>query len=112
MIEDAKYLSKIEKSALAEIKRRISALFSVTQYVLFGSKARGAAPDSDVDLLIVTERELSHRERHRISHEIFEVNLALDTQFSFIAIDSDTWNSEIYEYMPLHINVEKEGIAV
>ena len=47
-----------------------------------------------------------------ISHEIFEVNLEHDTQFSFVSIDKETWESELYEYMPLHNNVLREGFLV
>jgi predicted nucleotidyltransferase len=113
MIEDAKYLTDGEKAALIEIKRRVSALFAVRQFILFGSKARGdAAPDSDIDLLIVTDRELEHRERHMISEQITEVNLAFDTLFSFITVEQRQWNGRRYGFLPLHINVEREGVTV
>jgi predicted nucleotidyltransferase len=113
MIEDAKYLNDNEKTALVEIKRRVSALFDVRKYILFGSKARGdAMPDSDIDILIITGKELEHSERHRISNEIFEVNLKFDTMFSFITIDVNAWDSKLYSFYPLHVNVVREGVPV
>jgi predicted nucleotidyltransferase len=113
MPETVAQLTPQEHAALTEIKRRVSAIFDVRRYVLFGSRARGdATSDSDIDLLIVTERELEHCERHMISHEIFEVNLERDTQFSFLCIDAGTWESELHGYMPLHVNVTREGIPV
>lgn len=106
-------LTDHEQAALSEIKARVSNLFDIRDYILFGSRARGdATQDSDIDLLIITGRKLEHRERHMISHEIFEVNLERDTQFSFISIDRETWESELYEYMPLHSNILREGFAV
>ena len=113
MLEDAKYLTENEKQALAEIKRRISDLFEVRQFILFGSKARGdASPDSDIDLLLVTGRELEQGEKHLISDAIFEVNLHYDTLFSFIAVDEKQWNSRLYSFYPIHINIQREGISV
>ncbi|MBN1309111.1 MAG: nucleotidyltransferase domain-containing protein [Chitinispirillaceae bacterium] len=113
MLENAKFLSGNEKRALTEIKRRVSALFAIRRFILFGSKARGdASPDSDIDLLLVTERELKQSEKHMISDTIFEVNLYYDTLFSFIAVDDQQWNSRLYSFYPIHINVEREGIPV
>jgi len=113
MLSEVKYLTETEKAALVEIKRRVSAIFPVKQYILFGSKARGdAAPDSDVDLLIITARPLSYGESHKIVHEVFEVNLAFGTNFSFVDVDTETWNSELWKYVPLHIHVSAEGISL
>jgi predicted nucleotidyltransferase len=113
MLQDAKSLTEIEKTALAEIKRRVSALFAVRQFVLFGSKARGDAdPDSDIDLLMITEKRLSWQESHRITHEVFEVNLKHGTNFSYVNVDAETWNCDLWKYVPLHQNVESEGIPV
>lgn len=113
MLDNAQCLSDNERAALVEIKRRVSALFDVRRYILFGSKARGeATPDSDVDLLMITGRQLPHRDRHVISRLITEVNLEYDTLFSFIAVDQSEWNSKLYSYLPIHGNVEREGIEV
>jgi predicted nucleotidyltransferase len=88
-------------------------LFDIRQYILFGSKARGdASPDSDIDLLIVTGRELEHGERHMISHVLTDINLEYDTLFSFIAVEEKEWNGKLYSFLPIHINVEREGILV
>jgi predicted nucleotidyltransferase len=107
------FLSTQEKQALSEIKRRVSAVFQVRQYLLFGSKARGdAREDSDVDLLIVTGSRLTSQDRGRISHEIFEVNLACDTNFSYIVIDADEWEEGMTSVMPFHDNVLRDGVLV
>ena len=113
MSETTPKLTKSEKAALSEIKSRVAAVFDIRRYILFGSKARGDAhPDSDIDLLIITARKLSHRERHVVSDIIFEVNLAYDTLFSFVAIDDNEWNSSIHSLYPVHENIEREGVEV
>jgi predicted nucleotidyltransferase len=113
MIEEAKYLTGIEKKALSEIKGRISALFDIKQYVLFGSKARGDFEEgSDIDLLIVSADALNHAQKSRITHEILLANLKYETNFSRTVIDEDTWNSQLWQLVPLHRHVEREGIVV
>lgn len=113
MIEDAGYISATEMAALKEIKCRVMAVFDITEFRLFGSKVRGdAVPDSDIDLLIVTGRELMLNERHLISDIVFEVNLSYDVLFSFIVVDARQWHSRYHELLPIHINIEREGILV
>jgi len=113
MLGETRFLSEAEKKALDEIKRRVSEKFDIRRYVLFGSKARGdATPESDVDLLIISGRELSHRERHCISDILFDVNLAYDTLFSYISVDETQWNSALHGFLPIHENIEREGITV
>jgi predicted nucleotidyltransferase len=51
-------------ATLREIIDRIVSGFSPRKIILFGSRARGtAAPDSDVDLLVVTDRPGSKRQQ-------------------------------------------------
>lgn len=109
----AKYLNEAEGRALAEIKQRVSARYDVRRFILFGSKARGDfEPCSDVDLLIVTQRDVSHRERHEISDIITQVNLEHDTLFSSVVIPAKKWDSKLYSFYPIHATVAREGITV
>jgi predicted nucleotidyltransferase len=106
-------LTDNEKKALSEIKSRVSSLFPICKFILFGSKARGdASIDSDVDLLIITERELLLAEKHIISEEIFRINLEYDVLYSFIAIDKEKWNSDLFNLYPIHINIERDGVLL
>lgn len=51
-------------AALREIVRRIVRDFSPRQIILFGSRARGtAAAESDLDVLVVTDRPGSRRQQ-------------------------------------------------
>ena len=113
MDREPRALSEAERAALADIKRRVSGLFPVHHYVLFGSKARGDyGPDSDVDLLIVTQRELTRTEKHAISHEVTAANRVHGTLFSFVAIDVQQWESELFARYPLRQRIEREGVSV
>jgi len=85
-------LTENELHALEEIKRRIQACFPVYEFILFGSKARGdARPDSDIDLLIVFERDLDWRETDKVIGETYEVNLTHGTLFTALPVARSDW---------------------
>ena len=71
-----------------------------------------AAPDSNIDLLIITGRDLEYAERREISHASFDVNLEYGTLSSFVDIDEEKWNSRLSSFHPIHENVTREGIVV
>ncbi|ASJ06775.1 nucleotidyltransferase domain-containing protein [Thermococcus pacificus] len=57
------------KKTVVEVCRELG--IELGEVILFGSRARGDfRKDSDWDILLVTERELSWRERLRLSGEI------------------------------------------
>ncbi|MDI6855794.1 MAG: nucleotidyltransferase domain-containing protein [Candidatus Thermoplasmatota archaeon] len=52
--------------------------------MLFGSYAEGrATPDSDIDILVVTNNRLSRGERYSLSHKLFK-DLSLSVQLILI----------------------------
>jgi predicted nucleotidyltransferase len=113
MNSNLEHLSALEISSLKEIKRKVSAIFNVRQFILFGSKARGNfSCDSDVDILIVTENKLSWQEERLMTKVVFEVNLVNGTTFSLMNVDADSWANGIVSVLPFHDNVEKEGVEV
>lgn len=49
------------------MKRRLAEAFPAEEFIVYGSVARGeAAPDSDLDLLVITSRPMSHREQYAL----------------------------------------------
>ena len=113
MISDAKYLNDIEKEALAQIENRISARFGVWKYILFGSKARGDfRQDSDIDLLIVTDRKLTWREKDAIISNVYEVNLLFGTLYTAQIVIKDDWEQGRWTCLPLKQSIDKDGILV
>lgn len=106
-------LTENEIAALEEIKTRVSHLFPVEEYILFGSKARGdSTSDSDVDLLVISERPLCREDKHHLSDEVFYANLHHETLFTSLGVDGDSWRNEPWQYFPLKENVEREGVKI
>jgi predicted nucleotidyltransferase len=102
----------INQKALERFKEDISGKIAVDSYTLFGSYSRGEAyEESDIDILVLTEDKLSHRERRKITDIVFEINLAFGTSFSAISIDVDSWNNGIVSVLSIHDEVEMDGIV-
>lgn len=99
--------------ALAIIRRELLEMFPIESIVLYGSAARGeAGAESDIDLLILTARELSRSERHQITHLVFDVNLEHDTNFSTLVVDRTSWETGLFSVLPIRRQVLRDGIPI
>jgi predicted nucleotidyltransferase len=99
--------------ALQAARDRITAAFAVDRIVLFGSVVRGQSDEeSDVDLLIVLKEHPDHEIRNRISRLILDVNLEYDTNLSGLVVDKKTWDEGALTVLPIHDEIEEEGIRL
>jgi uncharacterized protein len=106
-------LSVQQCEALSEIKLRLREKFDITDFVLYGSVARGQADEeSDADLLIVTSGPLSRFERHGITDIVFEVNLRYDTNFSTLVVDRESWETGMISVLPIRNEIIRDGIPI
>ncbi|MBN1508044.1 MAG: nucleotidyltransferase domain-containing protein [Sedimentisphaerales bacterium] len=102
-----------QRKALEEIKQRLLEKPEVKAIVLYGSYARGLGDDeSDVDLLVVTNRPLTRCERHEITDAVFEVNLRHDTNFSTLVVDQESWEGGIISVLPIRDEIIRDGIQI
>jgi predicted nucleotidyltransferase len=108
-----KPLSSTELDALREIKEKVSQRFQVVDFILFGSAARGDAEDeSDLDLMVIVSKPVSRSKRHEITDIVFEVNLRLETNFSTVVVDRESWESGLMSVLPLRHEIKREGIRL
>lgn len=106
-------LSSNELAALAETKSLLRAKFPVEEFIVFGSVARGeATKESDLDLLVLTSRPLSHREEHAMCDVVFDINLSHDTSISILVADKTTWETGLFSVLPLHEEVTRDGVVL
>ncbi len=107
-------MSSIEAQALSKLKRSLlRSLDFVEEIVLFGSVARGEADaESDIDLLVLTARPITYKERHQITAAITDINLEYETNFSSIVVDRDAWERGAISHLPIKANIEREGVLV
>ncbi len=101
------------RSAVQEAAARLKAELPVSQVVLYGSQARGqAAPDSDIDLLVLTTCPVTPHLKQKIGDILFEIDLKDDVVVTSINIAQDEWNGGLMSQMLIHREVERDGCLV
>ena len=81
--------------------------------ILYGSRARGATEsESDYDLLVLVEGPFSRKLEDQIGDRLYALELESDTVLSLLVYEKHTWETPLYKAMPLHRNVDREGILL
>ncbi len=81
--------------------------------IVFGSRCRGDYhPESDLDLLILTEYKLSPGEEEQIDIALYEIELETGIAICPILYDRSTWESSQYQVTPLAQHITREGITL
>lgn len=107
------FLPKPLQDALREVYDRLTAEFHVDRLVLFGSVVRGEVDDeSDADLLVVLTGRPTHQERDRITSLILDINLEYGTNLSELIVDRETWDRGLPSALPIHAEIEAEGMRL
>ena len=98
---------------LYRLKAEILKIEPTAQLILYGSRARGdAKPDSDWDLLLLTEKpKLSFEERMKILRPITVQELELEEVLSLQIFNISEWHSK-FRITPYYENIQREGIWV
>lgn len=105
-------LSVADRAAIAEARQVLFAGFPVERVVLFGSKARRTDDaESDIDLLVLTSRELGWRERQAIIDALYGIQLRHDVLLSPLVVPTKDWEQGLYAILPLHREIDRDGIA-
>ncbi len=106
-------LSNNQKKALHYFKEKVTQKYNVTSVIVFGSTSRGEAEEgSDLDVLLVTNEQLSHRERHVVYNIATEINWEFDTNISVTVVDDYNWEQGIYSIMRIKEEVQRDGVVV
>jgi predicted nucleotidyltransferase len=101
------------REAIQTVRDRLTAECSVERLLLFGSVVRGEADaESDADLLIVLTEPPTTQVRDRITSLILDINLAYDTNLSELIVDQQTWDTGLPAALPIHAEIEEEGIRL
>ena len=112
LIEDLS-LKVNEKNALQAFKEMLLKRFSDAEIILYGSKVRGDYDkESDIDLLVLLESPVTTAIEEEVFHISYEIELKYDVVFGILVHARDFWNSDLANAMPIHWNIDKEGITV
>ena len=102
-----------ELESIFELKQRLKEEFPDVGIILYGSKARGDDEEfSDIDLLILLDREINSKLKEKTIGIAYDIELKYDVVFSIIVKNRDFWNSPLAKTMPLHWNIDKEGVLL
>lgn len=106
-------LKENEKEALLELKERLLERFPDGRVIIYGSKARGDSDEeSDIDVLIILKDRVNDNLREEIFSMGFKIELKYDVIFGILVESEDFWNSPLGKSMPIHYNIDREGILV
>ncbi len=101
------------RKLLAELKRGLIRIYgeNLDRIILYGSQARGdAAPDSDIDILVVLKYDFDYGEMLDLSSELVaSLSLEKDLVISRAFVSRAEYEQK---QSPFLMNVRREGIAV
>ena len=81
--------------------------------IVYGSRCRGDYhPESDLDILILTEYKLSTEEEEQIDRALYEIELETAIVICPILHDRSTWESSQYQITPFAKNIAREGVIL
>jgi uncharacterized protein len=97
-------------SQLREIIRREAPNAKV---ILYGSEARGnARPDSDIDLLILLDKEkVTLEDEQKITYPIYLLELNTGVLISPMVIAKNKWENRPFK-TPFYLNIVNEGVEI
>ena len=106
-------VSEKDQELLQECKGIVQKFIPDATVLLYGSVARGTQePDSDYDILVLTDRALSTAEEDRVRDAIYDLELARGVIVCALFYSREQWNDPLHRVMPLHRSVDREGIVL
>jgi predicted nucleotidyltransferase len=106
-------LSPEEKKILAACKASIESIDPTAEAVLYGSRARGdASEESDYDLLIISDAEATVEAEDRFRRALYELQLENAVVITVLMVNRDQWDAPLARAMPLHQNIDRDGIQL
>jgi len=98
---------------LDRVKVAVHAVEAEAEIILYGSRSRGEfASESDWDFLILVSGHLNDNRVDAIRHRLYEVEWECGEVISSIVRSREEWDSSLYQSIPFHQQVEKEGIRL
>ncbi|MBI3935961.1 MAG: nucleotidyltransferase domain-containing protein [Betaproteobacteria bacterium] len=106
-------LDERDRAAIAEAIRLLRSRFPVERVMLYGSKARGTDDaESDIDLLVLTSRELEWKERGAITDALFDIEMAHGVVISPLKVPAAEWERGRFAVLSIHDLIEESAVLV
>ncbi len=102
-----------DKKVIEVAAMHMKKYFPVESVILFGSKAKGKDDDeSDIDLLLLTKRPISWKERKAIIDTLFTFELEYDVIISPFILTKTEWTKGPLSILPIHDEILTAGIVL
>ena len=113
LAEKERTLSSQIRNVLLRCRDTVRSDYPNAEIILYGSQATGhAQPESDVDLLVLLDEEVSAGTKRHIHDLLYEIALAEDVVISSIIKSNRKWNLAISKATLLYEIIQEEGIKV
>jgi uncharacterized protein len=98
---------------ISQIRRAVQQVEPDAEIILYGSRSRGDyQKDSDWDFLILVDGAATDERTDRIRHKLYEIEWESGDIISAIVRSREQWDSDLYQTMPFHQRVQKEGVRL
>jgi predicted nucleotidyltransferase len=105
-------LREADRGAIVAAAEMLRARFPVVAVMLFGSKATGRDDaESDIDLLVLTSRQLHWRERDAVTNALFDIEMDYDVVISTLVVGEQEWLHGPYQVLAIRDEVDRHGVA-
>ena len=98
---------------LGRCKKAITQVAADAEVILYGSRARGDAEEySDYDILVVVGGQASVPLHKKMIESIYPLELETDAVLTLAIYNKEQWNTPLYRAMPLHENIDRDGVVL
>ena len=105
--------SSVDVELLQRCKEAIRQVVPEADVILYGSRARGEADKySDYDILIIVSGPVDMTLEKKILDNVYPLELETGAVLTLITYNKQQWDSPLYRAMPLHKNVDREGVLL
>jgi predicted nucleotidyltransferase len=112
-IRRVRRISPADKELLAELKRIVLGFVPDATLVVYGSTARGErTPESDYDVLVLTDRLLSAEEQDTIGFTIYDLELARGVVITEVFLTREQWDGGMLTVPPFKREIENEAVLI
>lgn len=102
-----------DRQILQQLKVKVAARLPLSRVILFGSRARGDnAPDSDVDVLVVLEGEVSRDAEAYVRFCAWELGYENGMVIFPLVVARKEWEEGLTSASLLAVAVSREGVEV
>lgn len=103
----------LDTGLIQEVKAAVKGVVPGAQVILYGSQARAeAGPESDYDLLILFPHSASSEVEEVLNSLFYDLELKWNIVLSTLIYDLEVWNQPLYRALPLHQEIDREGILL